>query len=210
MPVGYSANDVMLLYVVEMDVLTPTVTTITTASGNFALLGGVAQPANYAGNHYLSVWWKVANGSEGSSYTINGSTNNKRAICAAWTGRGSSVSTFTSTANSGAGATPVSLSFGGLTAAANDDLALFALCSTIQVATYSVAGFTQQAQVAYSAGSSGVYSLLTENAVSAGATGAITGTVSYTSGNTDNGGILVTIPSGIVVPVALLMGQICL
>lgn len=144
----------------------------------------------------------VAGGPDGQEYRVSGKTNatgsevftatstssrQSALISAAWSGRDTTtgLTTSSATAWSGASATPITASAAGVTAAANDDVALFILgdqtSSTARWSSAAPSGYTQR-QNAPAVDWVSLFALHTIDNVSAGATGSISSTLTLTSG----------------------------
>jgi len=149
----------------------------------------------------IRAFWKDATGSEGTTFAWASSAGHVQVVMSEHSGRATGAPTFSAaTQNTTSNATPVSASFTGVTAVANDDLVLLgAIDQTNQTDVWSVgtfpSGWTSRASVF--PGDWGGAFLASKEAVSAGATGAITCTLTRTSGtgNTGYGGFVVRLPA---------------
>ena len=155
-----------------------------------------------AASHFTALY-KVAGGSEPTSYTVTLNSSNFAATTV-WVFTGRNTSTpFTAESGTTAGATaatPLSIALTGVTAATSDDILWIAALSNSQGNGYPGPTFTPP---------SGFSSALTETSttsftvgavgavkanVSSGATGTITGTMAYTGGGSNSwGGYVISI-----------------
>lgn len=180
-PSGTAAGDYLAAMVVLDGVTADTVTPPSgwTSRGSFGFLSGAPDGA------HVEIFDKIATGAD--SYAWSTSVNNACVlIVGAWSGRNqTNPRTFltTSTPNTTANATPVSVNLTSGTAATGDDVAYFAMADiTVGTDTWGfspVSTFTEQndAQTTFAFGT-----LDTKDNVAAGALGTLTSTATRSAG----------------------------
>lgn len=194
-PLGVTVDDILLL-TLAMDGQSASVTTWPSGFEEImqASVGG-------PDGRTSAVAWKRAGSSEPSTYviTMSGSSGADTLVtCSAWSDRDTTNPPTWSTANNvGTGsASPVTVNANGVTAVAGDDLAWFVFADTTGPAP-SIAppgGYTERIDTI---GNNFAHTAVaTNDAVSAGATGTVSGTMTFASGTAGYDAILVRIPMG--------------
>lgn len=181
-----AANDTLLCWFVQ-----DTQQAVSTPSG-WTLEGSQVQTGPDGQSGYL--FSKVATGSESGTFTISTSVGQRCiAIVASWSGRDTStpVRFATGTQNTSGNSSAISVGLSGGTAVAGDDLAWFAQLdqATTAGATWGFtapSGYTERQDD--SNGDWITSTLATQDNVSAGATGTVTGTATQLTGAADTAG----------------------
>lgn len=198
-PSGVVDNDWMLAWLV-WDGNSADVTTV--PSDWTALGGGVI--INTAPDNQRARCYERKASSEGTDYTwvLTGSNASFAGCIVAFSGRNtaSSSTVSTPTTDNSSNTTPISVAITGLTAASGDDLCWFAqLDQTVQADVWGFSAptnYTERVDIS-SAGGWMQLSAATRDAVSAGATGTITGTATRSSGTGNAGfsGLMIALPA---------------
>lgn len=199
----HSSGDIILLHFAKNSY---NATTITWPSG-FTQLAAWSIGENLTG-----VAWKRAGGSEPGTYAVSANGDDETAVLfsSSYSGRhGSNNPVAGSTYAVTNQAAPLSLAVPGVTAVADDDIAWFGVGNGVQslISFTPPSSYTERQDSGLLNAWLGA-SLATRDAVSAGATGTVTGTT--TNGDTNNmngGGLLVRIPaSGVTNATATISG----
>lgn len=167
-----SAGDIVNLFINASNNHTISVPSGFTQYANLTNTGGV-----------ISAFWKVAGGSEPSTYstTISG-LDIWDIACTTHSGRNSSQSMSPQT-TTGSGNPSVTLTIPAITAAANDDLIAVYAASQVNITPGTLSstpsGFTLQQTAG---GNYNALTVCTKDGVSAGSTGTTAGTISSTAG----------------------------
>lgn len=195
-PVGVLAGDIVIIGV--SSTTNGGLTTI--SSPGFTLGDSIHQLTSISqGPHCNLGWlWKVATGSEPSTYTVTGSPapfTDLECWCAAWTGRNGTtpISANSQTLAAGSGS-PVSFSLTQVTAAAGDDLIVFTIASQNAACVWTPpAGFTTGLSIQTATPFGNAY-FAYKDGVTAGATGALN--VVETGIGTDRIGFVIALAQG--------------
>lgn len=161
---------------------------------------GTPQSADLSGPDSQTVWVAERVVAGGDSYAFTSSTSNSGVThILAFSGRhASTASTFgTATQNTSSNPSPISASCNGVTAANGDDVALVLgidITSSGATASWSTPP-TNYTQRSASSSSLGCALTCSRDNVSAGATGALTGTITLSAGNAGYGGYAIAIPA---------------
>lgn len=193
-PAGFAADDILLI-VVSID---GTGVSITWPSG-FAQL--YASTLTMDGQQVFLAW-KRAVGGDSLALSRSGTAGQSSwvAQCFAWSGRDTTNPPVGSTAatNSSSNASPTTLTANGVTAVAGDDLVwiggLDANAGTLSSTFTSPSGYTSQGVTIDTADQFDVFAVATSDAVSAGATGTVSGTLTH-SGTAGWAAYLIRIPA---------------
>ena len=161
-----------------------------TAPAGFTAVTGISQTAN--NNTQIMAWYKVAGGSEPTTYTATANTSDfQTAQVCVFSGRNtSSPFDYTATQASAIHVSPAAISFTGFTPAqSGDDLLVFAgtdntatVYTAPVIAMSSPAGFANSLVSYGSVNYSPVASVISNQAIGASATGTIAGTQTWASG----------------------------
>lgn len=180
-PSGVQAGDIVLLLVGYDDVAG----TVTSWPTGFEAFSGASDVNLSNDGHSVALAWKRLTEADAGSYSVTLSVTpiDGIIIAAAWSGRHLTDPPVTTVASSSAAnASPVSVAATGLTAAAGDDLAFMASSdcnmNTTAHAWSPPSGMTEAQDVVANQWSSGTAAY--QDAVSAGATGDKTGTLTLT------------------------------
>lgn len=161
---------------------------------------GTPQSADLSGPDSQTVWVAERVVAGGDSYAFTSSTSNSGVThILAFSGRhASTAATFgTATQNTTSNASPISASCNGVTASNGDDVALVLgidITNSGATASWSTPP-TNYTQRSASSSSLGCALTCSRDNVSAGATGALTGTITLSAGNAGYGGYAIAIPA---------------
>lgn len=203
-PAGVVAGDILVAWL-EVDTATSTVTP-PTGVGTWNLLSHPTQATPDGQSYWL--YWRLATGSEPASENwVTSSNLATAAVIGAWSGRASGgpvVSTVAQATTAAANGSAVTAN--SVTPTANSDLAIFFGADTAFAlkdykGTFSGAGYVDRGSVGV-AGYAGL-SVSTRDAVSAGATGVISGVLTEGVGGTDTSGwstLQIYIPAAAAIP----------
>ncbi len=174
----------ILAAVMRGDVGVTSGNTPTGVPSGFSLIGSAKTSAQNVGKQgVLYIYEKLVASSEAGTYTFTYGSSVAFSVSVVWfSGRhASTAATVTTSDDTGNGTTPVSAAIPGVTAALNDDIAAFhpiAWASYVGVSTGTApASYTERIETDSGAGAFGNY-LSTRDAVSSGATGTLTATLS--------------------------------
>jgi hypothetical protein len=196
--IGILANDIVIFM---MNSNSPT---LTPPSG-FNPISGITQISGIGGSTALMMWYLVAGGSEPSTYTATASSSDlQTGVVCVFSGRStSSIFDATQTQAAVGGPSPVGFSFTGFTPSqAGDDLLVFVgtnnfptVYASPLISASAPAGFANSINSYGSVAYSPVGSAISNQAISASATGTISGVETWTA-NTNEiyiGGFMVAL-----------------
>jgi len=197
-PVGVQSGDIVCIFGFAHDnSASYEISSSGFTAGNNSLWSGAGQgPAST-----MSWIYKVAGASEPGSYTVTVGANFdiRMLICAAWTGRKGTtpVNVNSATAQAGSG-TPVTYGLTGGTVSANDDGIWVASAGTGNAVFTPPSGFTTGKSLNDNGTSGMTLYFAYQNAMSAGATGTLTGIETGTG--TDINGFFISLATGTLPP----------
>lgn len=190
-PVGVQVGDIVVIAILSNG---STTRTYTWPSG-FTEQARLGAPGAIAHDDTIAIATKVATGSEPASYSITQSTAAAALlVCGAWAGRETTAPvTFATTTVAAGGATSVTITLNGGTAAAGDDLIWFGGLSQSNTAWTMTppSGYATDGNVSHANNSNQIL-VASKDGVSAGATGSIAGSATGTVG-ADSFGIVISL-----------------
>lgn len=192
---GPQLNDIVLFY---MDGGGGGGTSTLTPPSGFSAVPGITQTLNF--NTQNMVWYKVATASEPSTYTATSNVNDFHAAqVRVYSGRNtSSPFTTVSTFHVSSGSSPMSVDINGLTAAASDDLVII---GGLDNQSNGTTNYSYTAPSGYANAQMGTVNVAFATAsfgadkvnASAGATGTVSGSLTFTGTGGDTGGWLIAL-----------------
>jgi hypothetical protein len=205
-PAGVALNDIIFVAVEDNG---NTVTWPSGFSATFAQWTCTGSSHGRAGS--WSCAWKLATGSEPSTYTVNvatGGSGNIKAVAGAWSGRASTPGAAVVSSAAGNAVTPVTVTLTGYTAATGDDVLVFiGLADTDSAGSWatsnSIAYTTRQDLNDNGTFRGGVLNISTIDNISAGATGTLhfteTGSGLVATSGGDTAGVVIPLPIPVVI-----------
>jgi hypothetical protein len=177
-PAGFVANDILIL-VLSSDA------NASTASPPSGFTQLAKDTFTTPDGQVIFIWWKLAVGSD--SLTVTGMSNvaTKLLRCFAWSGRDTTNPPVISASaiNQSSNASPTTLTANGVTALLNDDLFWIGLLDVNAASVTNTftqpTGYTTQGSSVDTVDNFNVFAAATKDAVSAGATGTVAGTLTH-------------------------------